>query len=190
MRGDHCPILRSNDEDCNSLAKLWAKLDAFGRPAVAIPHHSANVVMGVDWDQGWNPTYEKAIEMVSVWGSSEKPESEGNTRPIRAAKGEMPGRHVRDALERGFRFGFVGGGDVHDGRPGLALHMLSYPKVDEGPYPQGRTAAWVPRLSREAVFDAIRRHGKTHTRGWTRNTQKKFALVSRFVYCKYCCWKS
>ncbi|MFW6155216.1 MAG: DUF3604 domain-containing protein [Planctomycetota bacterium] len=155
VRGDRAPLLSSTDPDCNTLAKLWAALDAIDAPVLAIPHHSANVVMGVDWSAGWNPKYEKAVEMISVWGSSEKPARDGNTRPIQAGKGEMDGRHVLDALRLGYRFGFVGGGDVHDGRPGLALHDESYPPRDHTPYPQGLTAAWIPRLTREDVFDAI-----------------------------------
>ena len=158
-RGDHGPVLRSDDPACNTLAKLWQQLDALeGIEALAIPHHSANVVMGVDWSQGWNPKYEKAVEIYSVWGSSEKPASAGNPRPIRSLKGEMPGRHVIDALKRGYRFGFVGGGDIHDGRPGDDMHNASYPPREFASHPQGFTAVVAPRLTRGHVYDAIRDH--------------------------------
>jgi hypothetical protein len=62
---------------------------------------------------------------------------------------------VVDALNRGYRLGLVGGGDVHDGRPGDALHAQSYPPLDHIPYPQGLTACLAPHLTREAIFDAI-----------------------------------
>jgi hypothetical protein len=158
VRGDHAPPLRCTDPACNSLQGLWARLDAAGLEAVAIPHHSANRQMGVDWEQGWHPAYEAAVEIYSVWGSSEKSAAAGNPRPIhpQTCRGEMPGRHVIDALRRGYRFGFVGGGDVHDGRPGEALHQHSYPEGHH-PWPQGLTAAFAPRLERGAIFDAIRR---------------------------------
>jgi hypothetical protein len=156
-RGRGGPALRSTDPDCDTLEKLWRKLDASGLDALAIPHHSANVKMGVDWERGWNPTYEKAVEIYSVWGSSERSAGAGNTRPIppEALGGETAGRHVVDALKRGYRFGFVAGGDVHDGRPGDALHAESYPPRAHVPYEQGLTAALAPALTREAVFDAI-----------------------------------
>lgn len=156
-RGERGPILRCNDADCDTLEKLWRRLDDLPQlDPVAIPHHSANVTMGVNWDQGWNAKYEKAVEIYSVWGSSEKPASAGNSRPIQSLGGERPGGHVVDALRRGFRMGFVGGGDIHDGRPGDDLHTESYPPSDFRAWPQGFTAAFCPQLTRESVFDAIK----------------------------------
>ena len=160
-RGHGGPALRSTDPECNTLKKLWLKLDSLKDiEVIAIPHHTANVVMGVDWEQGWNPEYEKAVEIYSVWGSSEKPASAGNTRPINSLKGEIAGRHIVDALKKGFDFGFVGGGDIHDGRPGDDLHPASYPPRPDNSsaYPQGFTAVRIPVLNRENVFDAIRDH--------------------------------
>jgi hypothetical protein len=158
-RGDNGPAIRSNDPDCNTLDKLWRKLDSFdGLEAIAIPHHSANETMGVDWNQGWNSKYEKAVEIYSVWGSSEKAKEEGNTHPIQTLGGEKKGQHVIDALQKGFKFGFVGGGDIHDGRPGDDLHPASYPPRNDGTesHPQGFTACFAPELTRENIFDAIK----------------------------------
>src|SRR5262249_50715256 len=50
---------------------------------------------------------------VSVHGSSEAADS-----PSRIYDA-VPGHYVRDALDRGYRLGFVGSGDTHDGHPGL-----------------------------------------------------------------------
>jgi len=159
-RGDGGPVLRSNDPDCNTLEKLWKTLDGMkGIEALAIPHHSANRVMGVDWGLGWNPEYEKAVEIYSVWGNSERPGEDGNPLPIAEYNlgGEMAGRHVVDALKLGYRFGFVGGGDIHDGRPGDCLHGDSYPPEGSAvQYPQGITAAAAPELTREHIYDAIK----------------------------------
>ncbi len=158
VRGAQAPALRATDADCNTLEKLWQRLDELpAGEAIAIPHHTSNVVMGVDWEQGWNPRYEKAVEVYSVWGSSERAGAVGNPRPIRSAGGEMTGRHVVDALGRGYRFGFVGGGDIHDGRPGDELHRKQ-PAVSEyraNLYPQGFTAAMATELTRENIFDAM-----------------------------------
>lgn len=156
-RGDDGPALRCTDPDCDTLEKLWRTLDSLQEvEAIAIPHHPANRVMGVKWELGWNAAYEKVVEIYSVWGSSEKSEAEGNSRPIRNNGGEMKGRHVRDALGRGYRMGFVGGGDVHDGRAGAALHTESYPPSGGTQYDNGLAAVWAPSLRREHVFDALR----------------------------------
>lgn len=168
-RGGNGPALRSNDPDCDTLEKLWLKLDsAAGIEAVAVPHHTANKIMGADWSLGWNPKYEKAVEIYSCWGSSECRGEDGNPRPIRVSEGELGGRHVRDALNLGYEMGFVGGGDIHDGRPGDSLSEFQ-PDVPSyrDLYPQGLTAAFVPSLSRENVFDAVRNHdtyATTHRR--------------------------
>lgn len=155
--GDGGPVLRSNDPDCDTLAKLWSRLDAIrDQEVLAIPHHPANVVMGVDWEQGWNPRYERAVEIHSVWGSSERHAEDGNPMPIEHCRGEQRGRHVADALKRGFRLGFVGGGDIHDGRPGDPLHKESYPANAGTFWPSGYTAVFAPELTRAAVFAAIR----------------------------------
>lgn len=156
-RGGSGPVLRSDAPDCNTLAKLWSKLDSLSDiDAIAIPHHSANVVMGVDWEQGWNPKYEKAVEIHSVWGNSERHQEDGNIMAIQSCQGEMRGRHVIDALRRGYRFAFVGGGDIHDGRPGDPLHNESYPPSPARFWPEGYTAVLASSLTRESVFDAIR----------------------------------
>ena len=159
-RAGHGPILRCTDPKYDTLDKLWTALDTLDDlDPIAIPHHPANKIMGVDWELGWNPKYETAVEIYSVWGSSEMHADTGNTRPmhVRSCEGEVHGRHVIDALKRGYRLGFVGGGDIHDGRPGDALHNQSYPPQDEGRlYDSGLTACRVPTLTRDAVFDAIK----------------------------------
>jgi len=52
-------------------------------------------------------------EIASVHGSSEAWDTPGRIyHPVR-------GNFVRDALARGYRLGFIGSGDSHDGHPGL-----------------------------------------------------------------------
>jgi len=157
-RGAGGPPVRCTDANCNTLEKLWRKLDALPAGQVlAIPHHPANAVMGVKWEMGWNPRYERAVEIHSVWGTSERHADDGNPRPIAPENlgGEMRGRHVQDALKLGYRLGFVGGGDIHDGRPGDQLHNESYPPKSFRSHLEGFTAAYVPALTREHVFDAM-----------------------------------
>ena len=59
----------------------------------------------------------------------------------------MPGNFVRDALDRGYRFGFVGSGDSHDGHPGLSqLAAVS----------GGLAAILAEERTRESVLAAMR----------------------------------
>jgi hypothetical protein len=59
----------------------------------------------------------------------------------------VPGNFVRDVLDRGYRFGFVGSSDSHDGHPGLA-HLVT----DSG----GLAAIITDTLTRESVLEALR----------------------------------
>ena len=152
--GDHGAILRANDDFYGKLANVHAH--CLAEQALCIPHHSANAVMGVNWELGHEPTAERLVELHSVWGNSERPASAGNPRPIRAHEGEKLGQHVVDALKRGYRFGFVGGGDIHDGRPGDELHSRQeYPDQYALLHRQGIMGVWARELTREAVFEAL-----------------------------------
>jgi hypothetical protein len=152
--GDHGPILRCDDPVYGQLQNVYRVARETG--ALVIPHHSANAVMGVDWSKGHDPLTERLIEIYSIWGNSERPGPAGNTRPVRMTGGEKLGQHVLDALARGYRFGFTGGGDIHDGRPGDEFHSL---QDDVEPYRllwrQGLMGVWAPRLSREDIFRAL-----------------------------------
>ncbi|MCX7704902.1 MAG: DUF3604 domain-containing protein, partial [bacterium] len=123
--GDTGPILRAG---VNSLERVYEIARKFN--AIVIPHHSANERMGVDWKLNHDPQLERLVEIYSVWGSSEISVEKGNTRPIRILGGEKKGQHVIDALNMGYKLGFVGGGDIHDGRPGDELHNLQDPPAE------------------------------------------------------------
>lgn len=120
--GNSGPILRCDDPIDGKLERVYQVAREYG--ALVIPHHSANVVMGVNWSLGHDPEVERLCEIHSVWGNSERPEEAGNPYPIRTLQGEKPGQHVLDALKLGRKFGLIGGGDIHDGRPGDELHSL------------------------------------------------------------------
>lgn len=149
------PILRSTDPVYGQLPELFKA--AREHKALVVPHHSANTVMGVNWSLGHDPEVERLVEIYSIWGNSERSEGHGNSRPIRVMGGEKAGQHVLDALALGRRFGFVGGGDIHDGRPGDEMHNLQK-QVYEYPdtYRQGLIGVWAADLTREAVFEALR----------------------------------
>jgi len=152
--GDAGPVLRSNDPVQGKLAHVFSVAREHG--ALVIPHHSANVTMGVDWSLGHDPEVERLVEIHSIWGSSEMPASEGNPRPIRTQGGEKAGQHVVDALRMGRVYGFVGGGDIHDGRPGDELHSLqAEPEQYRLLARQGIMGVWADELTRESIFRAL-----------------------------------
>ena len=136
---DDGPLLSSLDPATDTPVELWAALR--GRRAITIAHHSAGGPVATDWSQAPDPELEPVTEIVSVHGVSEAADSPSLIhRPV-------AGNFVRDALARGYRFGFVGSSDGHDGHPGLA-HLAS---------PTGGVVAILAdELTRDAVYEALR----------------------------------
>ena len=145
---DEGGVLSSIDPAYERPQQLWQALR--GQPALTFAHHSAGGPIATDWSIAPDPTLEPVTEVVSVHGCSEAPDAGSR---IYAA---VPGNFVRDALDRGYRLGFVGSGDGHDGHPGLA-HLAS---------PSGGLAAiFSEDLSRQGVLDALRARRAYATNG-------------------------
>jgi len=152
--GERGPILRADAAGQDTLEALYGA--ARDRGALVVPHHSANAAMGVPWELGHDAHVERLCEVHSVWGNSERPRAAGNPFPIRAHGGEKTGQHVLDALRMGRRYGLIGGGDIHDGRPGDELHHLQHsPRQYRLLHRQGIMGVWARELTREAVFEAL-----------------------------------
>ncbi|MEM9174001.1 MAG: CehA/McbA family metallohydrolase [Myxococcota bacterium] len=128
--------------------ELWAALR--GRNALTFAHHSAGDPVAVDWRFQPDPELEPVTEIASVHGQSESREMP------RAVAGGIPGWFVLDTLRAGYRFGFVGSGDSHDGHPGLA-------EVAGGH--GGLAGLFVERLDRAGVKDTLRRRRTFATNG-------------------------
>ncbi len=138
--GDDGDVYSSMDPLFESPLQLWAALQ--GRDVLTIAHHSAGGPIAVNWDIPPDPELEPVTEIVSVHGSSEAADSTGIIYSARADN------FVRDALGRGYRLGFVGSGDGHDGHPGLT-HL--------GGAPSGGLAAILSEeLTRQGVLEALR----------------------------------
>jgi hypothetical protein len=139
-RRDGGPYYSSFDEGSDTPAELWAKY----RPGevVMIPHHT---LAGFRWSS-FNPAYDRCVEIVSHWGSSEY---EGNPLWTRRA---WRGGGVVDALNSYYLLGFAGGGDNHNGAPGQN-HGPS--RMRHMPYYGGITACLINDNARAAVFDAL-----------------------------------
>jgi hypothetical protein len=133
------PVLSSVDPRYESPQQLWAALE--GREALTFAHHSAGGPIATNWAIPPDPRFEPVTEIVSVHGSSESPDS---VDPI---YDPVAGNWVRDALARGYRLGFVGSGDSHDGHPGLT--QLASPTG-------GLAAIVTEERTREGVLAALR----------------------------------
>ena len=140
FRGDGGSYYNSYDEESDTPAELWAKY----RPGevVMIPHHT---LAGFRWSN-FDPAYDRCVEIVSHWGSSEY---EGN--PLWTGRAWRGGGAV-DALNSYYLLGFVGGGDNHNGAPGQN-HGPS--RMRHMPYYGGITACLVNENTRAAIFDAL-----------------------------------
>jgi hypothetical protein len=136
--------------DFESPTQLWNALR--GKRALTLAHHSAGGPIPTNWDIPPDPVLEPLTEIVSIHGSSEAPDSPD---PI---YDPLPGNYVRDVLDRGYRFGFVGSGDSHDGHPGLAQFAA-------GTNSGGLAAIISDELTRESVLEAMRKRRVYATNG-------------------------
>jgi hypothetical protein len=129
-------------------AELWNALR--GRAAITIAHHSAGGPVPVDWSFAPDPVLEPVTEVASVHGSSEAPDS---PTPIYDA---VPGRWIREQLAKGYRLGFIGSSDSHDGHPGLA--QLAAPS-------SGLAGLIADECTRESVLATLRARRTFATNG-------------------------
>jgi hypothetical protein len=129
-------------------------------------HHTAMLIpQHLDWtlpQNEPNPETEMLIEIFSEHGSSEllNPEEEG-AFGVDPSKVYVPEGSVQQALLLGYKLGFVGGTDNHDGRPGSLEDGPSCPDFwnAEGPICQfhggGLTGVLSDELSRSAIFSTL-----------------------------------
>ncbi len=141
-------VLSSIDAAYESPLQLWKALE--GRPALTFAHHSAGGPVPTNWEIPPDPRFEPVTEIVSVHGSSEAPDSP------HVIYEPVEGNFVRDVLDRGYRLGFIGSGDSHDGHPGLAQLASTS---------GGLAAIFAEERSRESVLAALRARRSYATNG-------------------------
>ncbi len=145
---DGSAICRYEPNGAVTPSALWRALRGMApHQALVVPHTPASSFMGTDWTEH-DEELETLVEIYSMHGASEC--AGGPLEMI----GAVPGRHVRDALARGYRLGFVAGGDMHSSQPGNPVLAL-------GPYrtlrfKPGLTAVVADRLEERAILDAMR----------------------------------
>ena len=120
---DDAPIFRSTTKTSDTVYKLYALIRPWD--VILQPHHN-------DWT-GYDPFLQPVFEITSAWRQARE--------EAREFKKQGPVASVWEALERGYRIGFVGSGDSHWMGTGEDY---------------GITGAYVEDLGREAIFDAIR----------------------------------
>ena len=136
-------------EDSTTPQELWQALLATGTPFLTVPHHpscTSHPCNFVVFDE----TFDRLVEVYSVWGSSEY----YGDFP-RGVSDRYRTLNVRDAIQRGLRFGLVASADGHDGHPGNAQGPLVKHHHQFHFCGSGRAAVLASELNREAVFDAL-----------------------------------
>jgi len=146
--GSDARLISSIDPETDHPEELWHSLE--GLDAMTIAHHSAGGPISQDWSVPPPPELEPVTEIVSVHGASEAADA---PHPI---AGPVDGNFVRNALARGYRFGFIGSSDGHDGHPGLA-HLAG----GSG----GLVAIVGAEPTRESVAEALRKRRVYATNG-------------------------
>jgi len=145
------PLYDHSNPEFDSTPKINAVLKE--RDAIWIPHHTG--WLGTDWDE-CDDEVQPLVEIVSCHGRFE---FEGNL-PIQH-RGGMRGSFVQDALAKGHKIGIIGGSDSH----GLIWHHRMSRKRDCNR--TGLAVVLAPELTREALFDAMKKrrvYGTTGTK--------------------------
>ena len=134
------------------VAELHALLREYD--GIAVPHHVGWT--GSDLERH-DPVLQPLWEMCSVHGSYEGGAAASGPPP--RADVVLAGHFIRDALDGGARFGFVGGSDSH----GLLWHHGISAKRD--PFATGLAGVVGAQPERASIFSALRRRSVYATTG-------------------------
>ncbi|MEQ8819472.1 MAG: CehA/McbA family metallohydrolase [Sumerlaeia bacterium] len=143
------PLMDHTNPDYRTTPQVNAALRERG--GIWIPHHTG--WLGTDWEEA-EVDVQPLVEICSNHGRFEYM---GN-RPI-PHRGGMRGGFVQDALAMGLRIGIIGGSDSH----GLIWHHHMARRRDC--HRTGLAVVLAPELTREAIFDAMKRRRTYGTTG-------------------------
>jgi hypothetical protein len=143
-RSHDARLIRWSDLEGDQPEALWKALE--GQEALTVPHHTVSGSGRLHpWDHH-HPDFQRLVEIYSIWGNSE---CQGCLRPNYWRNNWD--NSVQAGLAKGYRMGIVASGDSHDGLPGNSSWM----RVRQG-YRGGLAAVYSHKLTREAIFDALR----------------------------------
>ncbi|MDP7162407.1 MAG: DUF3604 domain-containing protein [Phycisphaerae bacterium] len=147
---------------------LPLKVDAVGgRDVILVPHtplYGPEVGMGTRWETLTEtpPEVMPLVEIFSTHGNSEYYDCP------RHVLWQGEGQSVVDALEMGFRLGFIGSSDYHEMLTGSLLRIQDTPRTVNNAHMQARCGLAAVRaegLSRPALFEAMQRRSTYATSG-------------------------
>lgn len=128
---------------------LWRYLEGQGVPAVTVPHHMSVAWFPVSLEQFHDPRFDRVAEIYSCWGDSLH-----HGEPVSTFADRVPELAFIEAIRAGYRVGFIGSSDSHDGRPGAAQGRAEQTHLFHH-LGSGRAAILADRFDRTAVFDAL-----------------------------------
>ncbi|TFG25121.1 MAG: DUF3604 domain-containing protein [Promethearchaeota archaeon] len=159
---DNIPVFRSEINKYNSTKKLIKQLKQYEGNILMIAHHTALRPGFRNWKY-FDNSLEKLVEIYSTWGNQEYSFSQGNPLPPRykffgcgkyarkrGAILEKKGSFVSNALEKGYKLGFVAGGDDHFG-----IYPSGSIDPDNGIYPPGIMAVWAEDNTKSSLWNAL-----------------------------------
>lgn len=134
---------------------LWAAMA--GVEALTVPHHPSSLRQpSFSWDHH-DERLLRVVEIYSNKGNAEFPEATWAPLPYDApaARVQMGDRGtVQVAWSKGRRYSVIGSTDNHFGAPGTPVLQRAARRA--GWAGSGLAVVWAPRLSREAVYDAMK----------------------------------
>ena len=152
-RGDTCVYFKDVEnvpkggKEIDCIEKLWEFYSSENIEILTIPHFHHLFNFQFRKDGYYNNPWEKLVEIYSGHGRFEYYDNYLH-RPY---QGMIKGRSVVDKLSLGIKYGIVAASDDHKGHPGH----------------QGLTAVFAESLTREAIFDALKKrrcYGTTNAR--------------------------
>jgi hypothetical protein len=152
--------------ELNDIVPLCNKYGAF-----AIPHHT--MYGGPFFDQmglkmeHMDPDVftDEIMPVAEIYSTHGCSETEGCERSVIGYKAE---RSVNAALQKGFRWGFIGGSDNHESLLGSNFRVDKVPRTINNEHMQfrhGLTAAYVGEFSRDGIFSSIKARSVYATTG-------------------------
>jgi len=135
---DEGPLFSAHNPNTDDPRKLWASLSS--RKAITVPLSTGGNPQATNWSF-FEPIFEPLVEVENMYEVSERSQTPSAIYDTR------PGHFALDAIARGYRLGFIGGGDDHNGHPGIRDFLAST---------GGITGIWAGELTRDAIWEALK----------------------------------